>query len=415
MLAMLRNRNFALLWLGSITSLLGDWLLIIALPLYVYQRTGSALATGALAITETLPSLLFGSFAGVFVDRWNRKWTMIISDLLRAGALLPLFLIHGQDQIWIAYIFAFLQATISQFFTPAQGALIPLLIREEEITTANSLNSLGSQVTRVLGPLASGVLFGLFGLQWVIWIDCFAYLFSALMSFMVMVPALSMQTAPSTQPQEAQANPGVEWIRGLKLIVSERIVYLFIISGIAMVGDGFVRAISTPFLSQVASGNAIVLSWMVTAQGIGAILGALLLSRISRALSTIKLLAISAIAIGFLGSVEALMPLVIVVTICSFLIGPPIVFFFVSIFTELQKKVSDRYRGRIIGTNGTTNMLLYLVGMILSSLLATLVSVRYMILIGNIFYALAGITAWYISTNMMLLKKQSDSPESLPT
>src|SRR5438094_848558 len=88
MLVVLQQRNFALLWAGSVISLLGDWLLLIVLPLFVYQRTGSALATGAMFIVETLPSLCLGSIAGVFVDRWDRRQTMIITDLSRALMLL---------------------------------------------------------------------------------------------------------------------------------------------------------------------------------------------------------------------------------------------------------------------------------------------------------------------------------------
>ena len=99
MFAILRQRNFALLWMGAVISRLGDWLLLIVLPLFVYQRTGSALATGIMFIVETLPGLCFGSLAGVFADRWDRRRTMIVTDLLRALILLPLFLV--QEHAWL--------------------------------------------------------------------------------------------------------------------------------------------------------------------------------------------------------------------------------------------------------------------------------------------------------------------------
>ena len=73
MLATLRNRNFSLLWLGGLISLSGNWMLLTALPFYVYQLTGSALATSGLMMAYIAPGIVFGSVAGVLVDRWDRR------------------------------------------------------------------------------------------------------------------------------------------------------------------------------------------------------------------------------------------------------------------------------------------------------------------------------------------------------
>src|SRR5579884_1501541 len=88
MIAALRQRNFSLLWFGQLISLLGDWILFVALPFYIYTLTGSTLATGVMFIVQTLPRLFLGSVAGVFVDRWNLKYTMVIVNLVQALILL---------------------------------------------------------------------------------------------------------------------------------------------------------------------------------------------------------------------------------------------------------------------------------------------------------------------------------------
>jgi MFS family permease len=90
MLATLRQRNFALLWIAGLISVAGEFALLTALPLHAYALTGSALATGAVFAASLLPRVVLSSFAGVFVDRWDRQRTMIVADLLRAIALLPL-------------------------------------------------------------------------------------------------------------------------------------------------------------------------------------------------------------------------------------------------------------------------------------------------------------------------------------
>src|SRR5215207_1282790 len=115
MIATLRQRDFALLWAGGLLSSLGDYALFIALPFYIYQLTGSALATGAMFVARALPSLLLGSVAGVFADRWDRKRAMILADLLRAG-MLPLLMVRSTDMVWIVYLVAFAESSISQFF-----------------------------------------------------------------------------------------------------------------------------------------------------------------------------------------------------------------------------------------------------------------------------------------------------------
>src|SRR6476661_6462987 len=116
MLTTLFQRNFALLWLGGLISLAGDWMLGIALPIYVYQLTGSALATSLMFIAETLPRILLGSVAGVFADRWERKRLMVITNLLLAVGLLPLLLLQSAAWVWVVYLVGFAEAAVSQFF-----------------------------------------------------------------------------------------------------------------------------------------------------------------------------------------------------------------------------------------------------------------------------------------------------------
>ncbi len=156
MLAVLRQRNFSLLWIGQIISNVGDWVLFVALPFYIYFLTGSTLATGIMFIVQTLPRLFFGSVAGVFVDRWNRKYTMVIANMIQSLILIPLFLVHSQQFVWIVYICAFTDSLVSQFFNPAQTAIIPMLVEEKDLLPANSLNSMSQELTRLVGPSLGG-------------------------------------------------------------------------------------------------------------------------------------------------------------------------------------------------------------------------------------------------------------------
>src|SRR3712207_2572916 len=90
MLATLRHRDFALLWTAGLISLTGEMAMIIALPLHIYNRTDSTLATAAAFAANMIPGIVIGSIAGVFVDRWDRKKTMVWADVMRAVLLVPM-------------------------------------------------------------------------------------------------------------------------------------------------------------------------------------------------------------------------------------------------------------------------------------------------------------------------------------
>jgi MFS family permease len=96
LLATLKQRDFALLWFGGLMSMMGDWAMFAALPLYAYEQTESAFASGAVLTALTLPGLLIGTVASVFVDRWNRKRTMVVANLIQVLVMLPLLLVPSE-------------------------------------------------------------------------------------------------------------------------------------------------------------------------------------------------------------------------------------------------------------------------------------------------------------------------------
>src|SRR3712207_1685988 len=143
--------------LARLVSLSGDWLLQVGLAYLVYDLTGSPLASGVALVAAIGPQLLLGSFAGVLADRWDRRRTMIASDLLQAVGLLPL-LAASADRIWIVYAVALWQGIVSQPFLPAERALVPELVPAADLLSANALNGQNSSVARLVGSFAGGVV-----------------------------------------------------------------------------------------------------------------------------------------------------------------------------------------------------------------------------------------------------------------
>ncbi len=400
MLAALRQRNFAFLWFGQVISLIGDWVLFVALPFYVYTLTGSALATGIMFIVQTIPRIFFGSFAGVFVDRWNRKRTMFVAELLQAFALVPLFLVHSQQWIWIVYIFAFVESIISQFFIPAKSAIIPNLVDEQHLLAANSLNSMSQELTRLVGPFLGGMLLGLMGINSVIVVDAASFLISAGMIALISLPASAIPTKDkhgTTYPFANLAKVWHEWVEGLHLVRKQQLITgIFVVFGVAMIGEGIIEVLIAAYVKQVMHGNALVLGWLMTAQAIGGIAGSLIIVQLSKVIHPTRLIPISALIFGPLIIVIVNIPVLAIVLPIITIIGVAAIGFFVSLITLLQSNVADEYRGRVFSALNTVQAITMLFGMILASGLGDRIGIIPMLEVDAAFNILAGILAVFL-------------------
>jgi len=376
MLAVLRQRNFGLLWVGQNISMIGDWVLFVALPFYIYAMTGSTLATGIMFIVQTLPRLFFGSVAGVFVDRWNRKHTMVIVNLIQALILIPLFLVHSRDLIWIIYLCAFADSLVSQFFSPAQTAIIPMLVEEKDLLPANSLNSMSQELTRLVGPSLGGLLFGLFGIGSVISLDLLSFLFSAALVALIIIPTGQITAKQGQQPMDSANSTAMnsvvkvwrEWRAGILLVKKEQLVSaIFIIIGIAMVGEGIIEVLIAPYVERVLHGTPMVLGWLMSAQAVGGILGSLAIPRLSKIFRPGRLMGVCGLTFSAVIVVLATIPRLPVILPLILFGGAGAVGFFIPMLTLLQTTVANEYQGRIFGALSAIQAIALLIGMGMAS------------------------------------------------
>ena len=371
MLATLRQRNFALLWLGGLISLTGDWVLAIGLPIYVYLLTRSVLALSIALLASSLPNIVLGSIAGVFVDRWDRKQTMVITNLLMGVVLLPLLLVRTADRVWIVYLVAFVGTSIEQFFMPAQNALLPSLVKESHLVQANSLNSLTSNFARLVGPALGGLIAAAFGLNGIVLADMASYLIAALLITFIAVasklpvaaqaPPMPGETqakvTPPTAAMEAIARLWHEWIDGLRVIRVERTLsVLLAMYAIVMIGEGVFGVLYPVFVYRILHGGAAQIGQLMSAQAVGGLLGGFLVGWLGKRV-------MSRWAIGLFGMAFGFADLAIFNTPAFF----PFFWLSVGLFVSaglvsigpmtgaqslLQAKSPEAYRGRIFGVLG---------------------------------------------------------------
>ncbi len=333
------------------------------------------------------------------MDRWDRRWTMIASDLLRAGVLLFLLLARSRDLVWIIYVVAFTEQLISLFFIPAKGAIIPNLVEEQHLMAANSLNSTSDAITRLVGPPLGGALLALLGLSSTVFIDSASYLVSALMILLIAMPARSLSAGEAAQKTKSGmlvtlAGVWREWLEGLRLVIQERILLtLFVAGAIIMLSQGIINVLIVVFVKAILHGDASTFGLLITFQGIGMLAGAVLVGQLGKRLKPAYLLALGTVPAGM--AVLAIVNIANIVLTLALItvVGVLVVSFFITEQTLLQSAVADEYRGRVLGAYGTTSSLFYIIGIGCGSVLGGLLGVVGALDIAGALFALAGVVA----------------------
>ena len=164
--AVLKNRPFLSLWIAQIFSQLGDRVCFVVFVAIIAQNISTdAVYQSWLYIAFTIPAILFTALAGVFIDRWNKKYTLITTNVLRGGIIL--LLPYFDTSLWGIYVIAFLLSTVTQFFVPAEASCIPMLVEKKHLISANSLFTTTMMGSVIFGFVLGDPLINLFGIKFV--------------------------------------------------------------------------------------------------------------------------------------------------------------------------------------------------------------------------------------------------------
>ena len=409
----LRNANFARLWWAGLISQAGDWVLLIGLPIYVYILTRSLLATSITFAAGIIPQIMLGSVAGVFVDRWNRKRTLVVANLLLAVALLPLMLVRTPDHVWIVYIVIFAETCFEQFTLPAQNALLPALVTEEQLVPANALNSLSSNLSRLVGPALGGVIAGFFGLNGIVVADTISFLLAALV--LTGIPAAAAKGGISQRP--VGDNPFVnlrrEWSDGLRVLFASQTLWVLVATfTISALGEGVFGVLYPVFVYQALHGGALEIGELMSAQAVGGLLGGLvagwlgqrLLSRWSIGLNWLAFGAISIAIYGapaWLSLAGAPLPVLWVEIGLFIAVGVSGVGVLTGSQSRLQTSAPEAFLGRIFGILGTAMGAFTLVGTVIAGTISNTLGVIPVLNIQAAGKLLAGVLALALLPRMI--------------
>jgi predicted MFS family arabinose efflux permease len=317
---------------------------------------------------------------------------MVATNAGQGMAILALLFVHTGSGSWIPYAVVFVTMSMAAFFAPAEAAIIPNLVEEEFLVSANGLNSLIDNTARLAGPPIGGILIAWLGIGSVAIADGVTFFAAALL--ITFVRSGSRPDMPGSTVAEAASSwvsAWREWRDGLALVVTNRAIgAVILVAVVTSFGGTMIDPMFAPWVRSVIHGNAAVLGSLSTAGALGGMLGGVLLGQFGRFFKPSQLFATGNIVTSALLAVMYSLAFLPAVVVLSFVKSVPLVGTGAGLQTLLQSRVPDNYRGRVYGALGTSNALVGLAGVWLAGTLAEVIGIVHVLYLSCAIMACAG-------------------------
>lgn len=269
--------GFTVVWIGQIVSVLSTNMTAFALTIWVFEKTGSATALGLMQVFFITPYLLITPFAGVMVDRHNRKVMMMVSDLVAGLATISILILQatGSLQVWQLYAAAIFQGLGNAFQWPAYSATISVMVSKEQYGRANGMMSLIDSGPGVLAPLMAGALLPILGLTGILSLDVATFIFAIGILFFVHIP----QPPRTREGAQARGNMLREAAFGFKYIFARPsllgLQLIFFFGNLCM---GIAYTVLVPMILLRTANNTVSLGLVQSTGAAGGVVGGIAMS-----------------------------------------------------------------------------------------------------------------------------------------
>jgi MFS family permease len=397
-LRLARDARFSAFWTGQTISLLGDRINQVAIGFLVLTTTGSALETGLVFLAATLPNLLLGPMVGPFVDRWDQRRLMVVSDLLRAGLVLAIPILANAD-IAFVYPIVFLVTTISLFFRPAKAAVVPRMVAEEDLVAANAAIWTGETVADIGGYPLAGLLVGMLGpAVWVaFWLDAASYVVSAGLLLTLVIPPAARGAAVHASSAMGAVRRFAEDLRG-GWHVLRRQPTLFqntLVSAVAQLSVGTTIALTIVYGREALDGRLIPFpqnyAAIDAAIGAGNLVGGFVVGALGARLRKGRLVVAGFVFMGLGVMVMGLTQDVVVALAASFFVGVFNLVYVIPTQALFAELTPEGYMGRVVAFRSSLVFGAMTLSMAVSSVAAEHVPVGTVIAASGLITLIAGV------------------------
>jgi MFS family permease len=309
------NRNYALLLGGMAVSLLGDFVFNTTLVVWIAVdlargQTWAPLAVSGVLIAATVPILLVGPLAGVFVDRWDKRGTMrrvalaqavVVALLLAASGVVPLPFVTGGHLplLWTLgaiYLVVFLVNALGQFVTPASIALVGDVVAEPERPRAASLLQVAGALAIIVGPPLAAPLLLTFGPWWALLVDAASFVVGFLT-----LSAMRVSRERAAQVAGAPGSVAGEFLAGLRYFLTNRVlVTVLVAASIALLGAGALNALDVFFVTENLHADPHLYGLVGAATAVGTLVGAIAAGAFAFRLGLARTIWLALLAVGAL-------------------------------------------------------------------------------------------------------------------
>jgi predicted MFS family arabinose efflux permease len=392
------------LWLAQVVSIFGDFLALFAVLTHAsFALHADARQITGISIAFMLPFALIGPVAGVFVDRWNVKRTMITSDLVRSLIVLALIFATDLHQI---YLLLFLMSTVSAFFVPAQSVTIRTIVPAEGLISANALMQQAMQLARIVSPALAGALVSAFGPASCYGFDTASYLFSATMIALIAIVREPTRPKPGSHPVQAVLD---DLWTGVRFAFTHPILSFVIL---AMTAGMFAVSCFGPLIAvyvrDVLHSSPIVFGLVNAMIGVGMIAGTLGTARFAQNRSKSHMVLAGLAVMGLFVVVLAAVPTTLAAGVGMFGVGAGVVLVFVSAQTLMQGQTPIALVGRVASSVWALISVAQLLGLTLSGAMAQRFGIT------NVFFASAAMLVLMSALGLLALPKESAATEPAP-
>lgn len=381
--AVFRNRSFSLLWTGQLVSTIGSALTSLAASIYIFRLTGSALSVGLMLMATAAPSLLVGLFAGVFVDRYDRKKIMITADILRAILILLIPVLVPVNVIWL-YVIVMLTSAIGQFFDPAHESMLPEVASDEELAAANSLIAISQFGSTAVGFAAAGLIASAASINWAFYADAVTFIISAVCVYLIRIKPIQAEEGTSVGVVIKNLRAGVRQLFSTPILRS-----LFFVQVVVLISFGLSNTLLLPFALRALKATEFEYGLQEGLTSIGFVVGSLFMAKVFDRLQAGAWLAISFLGMGLVGVVYSSLqsvPLAIALITFSGLFNAPSS---IGRRVIVQRHTPAELRGRVSSAFFVARDVLFLIGMAAAGL-ADYMDVRLLYLVSALMLVLAG-------------------------